>query len=277
MSAVPSCLYSAPLQALHGSRLYRQVASQGRIIGALLMREIHTRFGRENLGYLWLFLEPALLAAGVTALHLFQAFRLPHEVLPVPFYATGYGAFLAFRSIILRGCSAIESNYSLMFHRNVTLVDIFVARALLDVASVLAVMLLLLGGSYMLDLGHLPDRPLEFVSGWLLILWFSLSLSMLIGAATHAWPVVERLVHPLVYLMLPLSGVFVTFSMIPPQFRAYVTWVPTAHIIELVHQGVFRSLSSPDLDIPYVIAVCLVCSLLGLAALRAVRPRMVMT
>ena len=38
---------------------------QARVIGALMMRELHTRYGRENIGYLWLILEPMFLATAV--------------------------------------------------------------------------------------------------------------------------------------------------------------------------------------------------------------------
>ena len=34
---------------------------QKRVIGALLMREIITRYGRNNIGFLWLFVEPLLI------------------------------------------------------------------------------------------------------------------------------------------------------------------------------------------------------------------------
>jgi ABC-2 type transport system permease protein/capsular polysaccharide transport system permease protein len=33
---------------------------QRRVIGALLMREVITRFGRHNIGFLWLFVEPMI-------------------------------------------------------------------------------------------------------------------------------------------------------------------------------------------------------------------------
>ena len=41
---------------------------QWRVIRALLMREVITRFGRENVGVLWLIGEPALFTLGVSAL-----------------------------------------------------------------------------------------------------------------------------------------------------------------------------------------------------------------
>jgi hypothetical protein len=47
---------------------FSSFAIQRRVIGALLMREIITRFGRDNLGVLWLFVEPMMFTLGVTAL-----------------------------------------------------------------------------------------------------------------------------------------------------------------------------------------------------------------
>ena len=48
---------------------FRQsLAIQRRVIWALLMREVITRFGRENLGVLWLILEPMMFTLGVATL-----------------------------------------------------------------------------------------------------------------------------------------------------------------------------------------------------------------
>ena len=43
-------------------------AIQRRVIGALLMREVITRYGRHNVGVLWLVLEPLAFTIGVAAL-----------------------------------------------------------------------------------------------------------------------------------------------------------------------------------------------------------------
>ena len=46
----------------------RSLDIQLRVLGALLMREIITRYGRDNLGFLWLFVEPMIFTLGITAL-----------------------------------------------------------------------------------------------------------------------------------------------------------------------------------------------------------------
>ena len=41
---------------------------QMRVIWALTIRELMTRYGRHNIGFLWLFVEPMMFTVGVTAL-----------------------------------------------------------------------------------------------------------------------------------------------------------------------------------------------------------------
>src|SRR5438552_16530907 len=48
--------------------LLRGWRSQARIIHALIIRNIVVRHGRTNLGFVWVFLEPMILTAGVLTL-----------------------------------------------------------------------------------------------------------------------------------------------------------------------------------------------------------------
>ena len=58
---------SAQASGGHGS--FRQSWTiQLRVIWALLLRESLTRYGRHNIGFLWLFVEPMLFTLGVRML-----------------------------------------------------------------------------------------------------------------------------------------------------------------------------------------------------------------
>jgi capsular polysaccharide transport system permease protein len=50
----------------------RGARMQQRVIGALIVREMHTRFGRHYLGYAWLFFEPLLLGTCIGLMHLWR-------------------------------------------------------------------------------------------------------------------------------------------------------------------------------------------------------------
>jgi capsular polysaccharide transport system permease protein len=50
------------------SRLRTGLQTQGRVIHALIIRELITRFGRENIGFLWIMVEPLLFASLVSVM-----------------------------------------------------------------------------------------------------------------------------------------------------------------------------------------------------------------
>lgn len=249
----------------------RGAAVQANVIGALILRELHTRFGRDNIGYLWIFAEPALLAIAVAVLHAGEHLRYFGGLRPVPFALVGYGLFIAFRSILTRAESLLEANRPLLFHRQVTLFDMLAARALLEGASTLAVLTLLLGVATLLGYSDPPARPEVLLGAVALMLWLSFALSMLVAAAAQRSAVFARLLHPFLYLMLPLSGAFYVLAWLPGGARDLLAPVPLVQIFELARRGLFAAYDARHVDLPWIIAWCLGLTLAGMLALKAVR------
>lgn len=246
---------------------------QGNVIGALLMRELHTRYGRENVGYLWIFLEPMTLAGAVALLHVGGGSSHVGSIHPVPFAILGYTMFIMFRGMVTRGEGALESNMPLLYHRRVTIFDMMFARALLEGAGTFVTYLVLLGFVMVLGLASFPERPLEFIVGVGLIFWFSFALSLLICAWTHDNRLVARFVHPITYILMPISGAFYQLSWIPEPYRSWLTWFPMTVIFELLRYGQFHAAKDTYISIPYVVGWCLVLTYGGLVSIRATRRR----
>ncbi len=245
------------------------------VIGALILREMHTRFGRDNIGYLWMIAEPMMLALAVTLLHASSGGgHIGYGMEPVPFALTGYTPFVMFRAVVLRAESTIEANRTLLYHRMVTLTDMLVARALLEFASVLVALLVLLGASAALGFGTLPQRPLLIVFGMALLLWFAFGISLLVCAGSESSTIVGRLVHPATYVSLPLSGAFFLLVWVPEPYRTYLSWTPMVHIWEIIREGQFGQYDSAYASPLYVLAWCASLTFLGLLALRVTRATM---
>ena len=244
---------------------------QASVVGALVMRELHTRYGRENIGYLWVVAEPMLLAAAVASMHAGQKTHYGSDIRSVPFAIGGYCVFILFRAIISRAESTIEANRSLLYHRMVTIFDMLLARALLEGASTFATFSILILAATMLGLADLPSRPAEFGIAVLLLLWFSFGISMLVAATTNDNKLVAKFIHPLTYLLMPLSGAFFQLSWIPEPYRTWLSWFPMTQIFELVRYGQFDSADQRYVDIPYIIGWNLILTYAGLLALRIVR------
>src|SRR5690349_24939237 len=90
---------------------------QRRVIGALMIRELVTRFGRENIGFLWMMVEPLLFAGLVGIVWRFMKGPEEHGVSVVAFVASGYIPLTFFRNTVSRSIRVFTVNGSLLYHR----------------------------------------------------------------------------------------------------------------------------------------------------------------
>ena len=256
------------------SGVWRGFAVQGRVIHALILREIQTRFGRNGLGFLWLFIEPLLLAAVVAVLHwiMYRGDRLPG--VPVfLFYLIGYVPYFAFRSIVGRAPAAFQANQTLLFHRQVRFMDVVVARHVLEALAVLTVILIIVIGTVMI-MGRMPHSIPHLFGGIILMILYANGLGMIAAAAAGISETAERMVTPLVYFSLPLSGAFFTLHSMPRWVRDILIWNPQVNMHEMIREGMYGHITPTYYDVPYVIVAVAVVNLLGMMAMRAVRPQL---
>ena len=111
----------------------RSFRIQCRVIGALIMRETFTRFGRENLGFAWMFGEFLIFALPVILMWHFIRGKYEHGCWWCPFVWSGYLPILLFRHIGGHMLRAVRLNMSLFYHRNVTPFDAVIARIAVEI------------------------------------------------------------------------------------------------------------------------------------------------
>src|SRR5690348_11255290 len=96
---------------------------QRRVIGALMMRELLTRFGRENIGFLWIMVEPLLFASLVGIIWRYMKGPEEHGVSIIAFVASGYIPLTFFRNAVNRVVRVFSVNGSLMYHQQIKVTD----------------------------------------------------------------------------------------------------------------------------------------------------------
>lgn len=246
------------------SSLRRSIAVQLRVLHALLMREVITRFGRENLGVLWLAGEPMLFTLGVATLWTITGLHKGSPIPIVAFAVTGYSAVLMWRNAASRSSSAVLQNRPLLFHRNVQVIDVLLTRIILEIGGATCSFILL--SLLFVFLGWMPPPldPLEIVMGWVMLAWFGASLALCIGAGSAFSEIVERLWHPLSYVLFPLSGAGFMVDWMPPQVQDFVLLLPMVHGTEILREGWFGNLIPTHYDVGYMAACSLVLTLVGL-------------
>ena len=243
-------------------------AIQRRVIGALLMREVITRFGRHNLGVLWLVFEPMIFTLGVAALWIAAGMRLDAGVPVLAFAVTGYSSVLLWRNCANCCSGAIPGNLSLLYHRNVKVLDVMLTRIILEIAGATASFFVL---STLFVVGGWMSLPVDFgrvVAGWLMLAWFGASLALVIGAGTAYGPIVEKFWHPASYLLFPMSGAAFMVDWLPPAAQEFALWLPMVHGVEMLREGYFGNTVHTRFDTGYMAIVCLLLTWFGLLLVR---------
>ena len=251
-----------------GASLRQSFNIQRRVVGALLMREILTRYGRHGVGVLWLVIEPMLFTLGVAGLWTLARLHALSDIPIIAFAITGYSSVLLWRNAASRCSKAIEPNLSLMYHRNVKVLDIFLARVLLEVVggvASLAVLTLFFAAA-----GFRPwPRDMALVLGGLLLLvWFALALGLIVGAISERSETFERVWHILTYLLFPLSGAAFMVHWLPRTVQDAVLALPMVHGVEMIRHGYFGNLVPTYENPAYFAAINLILLLIGLALVR---------
>jgi capsular polysaccharide transport system permease protein len=254
--------------------LLRSLAIQRQVLHALMMREIITRFGRENLGVLWLVAEPMLFTLGVTTLWTASGLHHGSPISIVAFAVTGYSSVLMWRNSTSRANSAVAQNKPLLYHRNVRLIDVMLTRIALEVGGATTSFMVL--SLFFIYVGWMPapENLLEVLFGWFMMAWFGTSLALFIGAATTFSEIVDRLWHPVSYLLFPLSGAAFMVEWLPTNMRKVVLLLPMVHGTEILREGYFGQVVKTHYDVGYMAACCLVLTLGGLYLVRQASRRL---
>lgn len=247
--------------------------AQLRVFRGLILRELHARYGRENLGFIWVIGEPMLLAAAITLIHLSQPAHSTNDDSMAAYAIIGYTIFIIFRNTFNRADGAIEQNQPLLYHRMVTIFDIVVARAVMDILACFAVLIVLMTIAIVTGLADVPARPLYLITAALLMGWFTLGLTLIAACLTYRNELWARQLHVMSYLVIPVSGAWFSLSRLPPAFRDKLQWFPMTLIFEQARYGQFRSSSGEFVNPGYVVGWCAALTFAGLLLTRRLRAK----
>jgi len=238
-----------------GGALLNGLVGQHFVLRALVLRELQSRFGRDNIGYLWVIVEPLMFASAITMIHYVSE--------QGPGSTPGMGAY----PFTLLGYGVV----SLLYHAQITPFDILLSRAIVDVIGALSALLILMTLGIMTGIADLPARPLFLYGAAFAIAALTFGLSLIIAAYTYSSHVLGRFVHPFSYFMFPLSGAFVTMDFLPPWAQGIMAWNPMMSIFEMARYGMFAGASDKHIYPAFMIATCAIVNYWGLIAIRRVR------
>lgn len=253
------------------SRLTNGLRVQVKVIRALMIRELVTRFGRENIGFLWLMAEPLLFAGLVGLVWTFMKGPQSHGVGVVAFVVSGYIPLTFLRHCFTRSASIFVANSSLLYHRQVKVQDFIFVRVLVEVIG--AMMAYTFGGIVLGFFGYFP-MPVDvgsLLAGWALYVVFVLSICTILAPLSEMSEVVEKLLPVSTYVAIPFSGAFNMAGWLPETMRTPLMWSPLVSGMDLMRYGLFGPAVHPYYDVTKALAVSLCCMTVGLILCRRVR------
>ena len=236
---------------------------QKRVIGALLMREIITRYGRNNIGFLWLFVEPLLMTLMILLLWGAARANQYSDLNIIAFTLTGYPLAMMWRNVSNRAIGAISANASLLYHRNVRVLDTLFARMLLEIAGATIAQIAIVGVLILIGWIPTPADVFYMLMAWLLMAIFAIGLGLVICSIAFKVEAFGKIWGTFSFVMLPLSGAFFFVSSLPQQAQQYVLWMPMVHGTEMFRQGYFGASVITHESISYIVLCNLVLLLLG--------------
>lgn len=248
---------------------------QTRVLGALMLRELTTRFGRENIGFLWIMVEPLLFAVLVGLAWRAMKGPLEHGVDIVAFVISGYIPLVLFRSSVSRAVSSFTANSSLLYHRQIKILDLILVRFAIELIGHMMAYLFIA-----LALGAFGFFPVPYDLGFLVLGWiyyalFTFAITLVVAPLSEFSDVLEKLIPVTTYLMIPFSGTFYLVSALHPTAAAVVLYSPPVHAMEMMRYGVFGPSITPHYEFLYPLEFCLPFIALGLLLCRVLRRRLV--
>jgi len=244
-----------------------------RIIWALLLRELATRYGRGNIGFLWVIAEPLLFCAGVVVMWSVIKPPFEHGLKLVPFVITGYMPIIMVRHMINQSLNCVRANGGLLYHRQVAILHLFTARLILEFLGVSLAFAVVVVGLWIAGVMPLPEDPLLLYQGWLTLAWLSAALAALLGAIAQIVEVLERFIALFTYVLVPLSGTFFMAGWVAEPYRSQLLWLPFIHPVEMIRSGFFGPGTPAYFNLGYVCLWAGALTLLALLVLRFVRAR----
>ncbi len=239
-----------------------------RVVAALLLRETRVRFGRSQVGYLWAILEPL---GGVIALSF--AFYMIGRVPAVGqslylFLALGMLGYSIQRRLAVQIGAAFSANQALLAFPIVKRVDTMIARGILEIATSLLSMAIIIAGLMIVEDTPAPAHLDIFAAGIcaLALLGFGLgTVNAVVNSYSASWRHIEGMISRPLFLM---SGIFFTPGMLPSQLNDILTWNPILHGIEWLRYGYYEGYRPDYISFEYLLGWGLVTTLIGLAAER---------
>ena len=247
--------------------------AQGRILMALILRDMRTRFFGNALGFVIAIAWPLSHTFIILALNTAAGRAAPYGESAALWFATGLVPFQAFSYTARFTMLGIVMNKPLMGLPVVKPTDILIARGILEVANAGVVVLATMLIFAMLGINFVPVNVVEAYNaiGASILLGFGFGLiNGVIAGLFPFWVTGFALFQIIMWFG---SGVLMVPDALPENTRYWFSLNPSLQGVEWMRSAYFEGYGAGVLDKTYMVQFAVVSLMIGLAMERLLRSR----
>jgi capsular polysaccharide transport system permease protein len=251
-----------------------RLKAQGRILVALMLRDIKTRFGGNEFGFLLAVAWPLTHVLLLIIINAGLGRAAPYGDSAALWFATGVVPFMAFQYMSRFISMGIVLNRPLLSFPIVKITDLLFSRALVEVLSAGLVVLVVSAIFWAFGIDFMPldlvQASLALLAMMLLGLGFGV-INAIIAAAFPFWITGYALLMMIFWFA---SGIVFVPDALPENIRTPLSFFPPLQGVEWMRSAYYEGYGATILDKTYLISSALVTLFIGLALERLVRGKL---
>ncbi len=232
-----------------------------------------TRYGRANVGFLWVILEPMILCVGVMLLWSVMKGSYDHGVQVIAFVFTGYMPLTLQRHMSNSAVFILRMSKSTLIHKNITYYDNLISRVMLEFIATSTAALVIYFSLILLGLMTPAYDFGQLLLGWLLMAFLAAGIAFIYAGLSEAYEVAEKLLPAFNYLMLPLCGFFFMVEWLPQNVQQLALYMPLVHAFEAVRAGMFGPSTITHYSLQFALCSSILMIGIGFLIISRVRDR----
>lgn len=257
-------------------RGWRSAAQQQlRVVGAIMLRDMRTRFGRTHLGF--------IIQIGWPLSHLTVLLMINVMLRRIiPFGTTDATVFLSAGLLPYILCLyparlimlAIASNRPLLNFPIVKTTDLIYARVIVEMLSAFFVATIFCVGLYFSGVDFVPNDVTEALEA----VFAAIFLGMGIGIFNVAMFALFKHFAMVAFILIMVvayasAGVFIPITTLPESIQSIAWYNPLVHLVEWLRSAYYTGYTTPILSKTYVLAMASIYFFLGLLLDKLLRGR----
>lgn len=237
-----------------------------KVIFALFLRELKTRFGESRIGVVWVIFEPMAHILTIFVIFSFLSRHMMPQVSFPLFLATGMIPFFLFKNIVMGLISSIDANKSLFAYRPVQPIDTYLSRTLLESLIYISIFVIVVSGiGFLEDCSVWPRRPLEAFGILLIVIVLAFTIGILTSMLAQFFPRIKMIIQMLITILYFVTAIMYPLWILPSEYQDILLYNPLLHLIELFRESFFPYYPSVDgINLIYPIIVTIILLYFGM-------------